>query len=130
MQQNAPLILQVEDEENIRKLITVNLVKRGYRVKEAYNGQEGLDNLRAQTPDLLILNILLPDMSGLDILDELNGESPPPSGFPVIIITASPINTERILHNYPRVAKIFTKPFEVMEVIEFIYQILPKVAED
>lgn len=125
MGQTAPLILQVEDEENIRKLITVNLVQRSYQVVEAFTGQEGLDQLRDQTPDLLILNIRLPDMSGLDILDQMDGVSLPTSDFPVIIITAFVIDTDSILHQYPRVARIFTKPFDVKEVIRFIYQILP-----
>ena len=125
MQHNAPLILQVEDEENIRKLITVNLVQRNYQVVEAFTGQDGLDQLRDQTPDLLILNIRLPDMSGLYILDQMDGKSLPLSDFPVIIISAFLIDTELILSQYPRVARIFTKPFDVKEVIGFIYQILP-----
>jgi DNA-binding response OmpR family regulator len=126
MQQNAPLILQVEDEDNIRKLITVNLVRRGYRVVEACDGQEGLQLLRNLTPDLLILNITLPDMSGLDILDRLNDNSLPPSDFPVIIITASPVDTGMILRQYTRVAKIFTKPFDIKEVIDFIHENTPQ----
>ncbi len=126
MQQYAPLILQVEDEDNIRKLITVNMVQRGYRVLEACTGQQGLQLLREQIPDLLILNIKLPDMSGLDILDHLNNNSLPSSDFPVIIITAFPIDTEMILSQYTRVAKIFTKPFGIKEVIDFIHEKTPQ----
>jgi DNA-binding response OmpR family regulator len=125
MKQNAPLILQVEDEENIRKLITVNLVQRGYRVIETYNGRQGLEELHRQTPDLLILNMGLPDMSGLDILDQLNGNLSPSSDFPVLIITASLVDTEAIMHRYPRVAHIFIKPFDVKSVIEMIQNLLP-----
>jgi DNA-binding response OmpR family regulator len=126
MQQHAPLVLQIEDEENIRKLITVNLVQRGYRVVEAWNGQEGLQQLRAQTPDLLVLNLMLPDMSGLDVLDHLNDNSLPPSDFSVIIITATLVDTEEIIRRYPRVIKIFIKPFDVKEVVELIHQKLPQ----
>jgi DNA-binding response OmpR family regulator len=129
MQQAVPTILQVEDEENIRKLLTVNLVQRGYNVVEAFTGEQGLEEIRNQTPDLLILNIRLPDMSGLDILDQLKDDSLPPSNFPAIIITAFVIDTQSVLRQYPRVAKIFTKPFDVKEVIEFIQQILPVIKE-
>jgi DNA-binding response OmpR family regulator len=129
MQQYAPLILQVEDEDNIRKLITVNMVRRGYRVVEACTGLQGLQALRDETPDLLVLNIKLPDMSGLDILDHLNDNSLPASDFPVIIITAFPIDTEMILRQYTRVAKIFTKPFDIKEVIDFIHENTPQVEQ-
>jgi DNA-binding response OmpR family regulator len=125
MQQNAPLIMQIEDEENIRKLMSVNLVQRGYRAVEAHNGEDGLEQIRAQTPDLLILNIRLPDMSGLDVLDHLDDNSPPYPDFPVIIITASLLDTEAITTHHPRVKKIFTKPFDIKDVVHFIQEEVP-----
>jgi two-component system, OmpR family, alkaline phosphatase synthesis response regulator PhoP len=126
MQQRVPTILQVEDEENIRKLITVNLVERGYHVVETYDGQQGLDYLRDQKPDLLILNILLPDISGLDLLDQLDENSAQFSDLPVILITASEVDKNRIVNEHPRVIRIFTKPFDVKEVVDFIHQKIPK----
>jgi DNA-binding response OmpR family regulator len=125
MQQNTPLIMQIEDEENIRKLISVNLVQRGYRAVEAYNGEDGLEQIRAQTPDLLILNIILPDMSGLDVLDHLDDNSPPSPYFPVIIITASLLDTETIITHHPRVKKVFTKPFDIKDIVHFIQEEIP-----
>ena len=125
MQTAAPLILQVEDEENIRKLISVNLEKRGYRVLEAHNGQQGLDHLRDVQPDLLILNMKLPDISGMEILEHLNEKDVPTTEIPVILISAYEIDKNQIQNQHPRVVKIFTKPFDVKEVIEFIYEIVP-----
>jgi two-component system, OmpR family, alkaline phosphatase synthesis response regulator PhoP len=126
MQRSVPMILHVEDEENIRKLITVNLIERGYQVVEAFNGQEALDNLRDQTPDLMILNIKLPDISGLDILEHLDDKNIPSSDVPVVLMTATDVDKDQIVSQHPRIVKIFTKPFDVKEVVDFIHEKLPK----
>ena len=70
-------ILVVEDEPNVRKLVVVNLIQRGYRVVEAENGQGAWKQLNAQKPALMILDIKLPDMMGWEILDQYGDEVPP-----------------------------------------------------
>lgn len=118
------MIHVVEDEENIRKLVTVNLVKRGHQVVEAPNATEGLGQLKHLKPDLMILNIKLPDLSGLDILDHLDRKFQPSVHFPVILITATMIDNAAILTRYPRVIRIFTKPFDIDELIAFVHDLL------
>jgi DNA-binding response OmpR family regulator len=118
------MIHVIEDEENIRKLVTVNLAKRGHEVVEAYNAEQGLKHLEHLRPELMILNIKLPDLSGLEILDHLDQMPPPYVNFPVVLITGTMIDDAAILRKYPRVIKIFTKPFDINELIAFVHDTL------
>src|SRR5215216_4405447 len=84
-------LLIVEDEVNIRKFVSANLVARGFQVVEAGNAEEGLDQLRENPPDVLVLDIRLPGMSGWDLL-QVMGEEAALSRVPVIVMTASVTN--------------------------------------
>jgi two-component system KDP operon response regulator KdpE len=76
-------ILIVEDEVNIRKLVSVNLVKRGYQVFEAVDGTEAMSLFRKQAIDLVLLDILLPGMSGVDLCAWIRARS----DVPIIILS-------------------------------------------
>jgi len=114
-------ILVVEDEKNVRKLVTVNLVQRGYKVLEAENGQEAWKHLNQQKPALLILDIKLPDLSGWDILDELATRS---ENFPVMIMTAMPVDQNSVLNQYPNIVEILVKPFNTDKLIDAVQHAL------
>jgi DNA-binding response OmpR family regulator len=118
------MIHVIEDEENIRKLVTVNLTRRGHEVVEASNAKEALTHLEHLKPDLMILNIKLPDLSGLEILDHLDRKFPSSINSPVILITGTMIDNAAILARYPRVIRIFTKPFDINELIAFVHATL------
>ena len=105
-------ILVVEDEPNVRKLVTVNLTQRGYRVLEAENGQKAWEHLNQQQPDLLILDIKLPDMSGWDILDQLGSRD-----LPVLVMSATPMDQNSILRQYPCIQEILVKPFNLDKLL-------------
>ena len=77
-------ILVVEDEPNISRLICSVLKKQGYEVIQAWNGKEGLMLLSSACPDLVILDLGLPDMDGMELLRELREWS----GMPVIVVSA------------------------------------------
>jgi CheY-like chemotaxis protein len=81
-------ILLIEDEMNIRLFVAANLEARGYRVLEAETGAQGLDTLRTAAPDVLILDMALPDMTGLDVLAQM-AAAPALSTIPTILMTAS-----------------------------------------
>jgi DNA-binding response OmpR family regulator len=79
-------ILVVDDEPDTLGLIELTLHTAGYQVQLASNGQEGLQMARSNTFDLILLDVMMPDVSGFDVLRELNKDTTPPP--PVIILTA------------------------------------------
>lgn len=110
-------ILIVEDDANIRKLISVNLTARGYEVIEARDAHEGLARLRDASPAMLLLDIKLPDMSGWEVLKIMTDDAAY-HPVPVIIITASlgnttptdPFYANKYLH------KVLKKPISIQEL--------------
>lgn len=119
-------ILVVEDEPNVRKLVAVNLIKRGYRVLEAESGQQAFKHLYDQKPALMILDIKLPDLSGWDILDHLTNVPTLSADFPVLVMTASPVDMNSVLSQYPSVVEILIKPFNADKLIAAIQRALAK----
>ena len=116
-------ILIVEDEANIRKLISVNLVARGYDVIEAEDARAGLAQLRDEKPDALLLDIKLPDMSGWDLLEVMATEPGYPQ-IPVIVITASLGNTGPERKSYKNLRKVMSKPVSIQELTREVKAIL------
>jgi DNA-binding response OmpR family regulator len=115
-----PTILVVEDEPNVRKLVVVNLLQRGYQVLEAENGQKALKYLNDQLPALLVLDIKLPDLSGWDILDQLAKTPHITSNLPVLVMTATPLDPTSVLNQYPSIVDILIKPFNANRLISAI----------
>ncbi|MEP6894339.1 MAG: response regulator [Chloroflexota bacterium] len=120
------MILVVEDDPNVRKFVAINLMKRGHQVVEGENGHQALAHLSEHTPDLIVLDIKLPDLSGWDILDRLNSTAALPADLPVLVMTASPINQAGILSKYPRVTEILIKPFNLDVLIVAIQRALKR----
>jgi two-component system alkaline phosphatase synthesis response regulator PhoP len=81
------LIVIIEDEEDIRELIRYNLDKEGYRVLLATSGEEGLDLVRNSMPDLVVLDLMLPGIDGLQVCRELKAD-PRTKSVPVVMVTA------------------------------------------
>ncbi|MBC7875750.1 MAG: response regulator [Anaerolineales bacterium] len=119
-------ILVVEDEPNVRKLVVINLIKRGYQVREAENGTQALQLIRHQKPSLLILDIKLPDLTGWDILDNITNDPAMSVDFPVLVMTASPIDQADALLKYKCIVQILIKPFNIDMLITAIQRALPK----
>jgi two-component system, OmpR family, alkaline phosphatase synthesis response regulator PhoP len=80
-------ILVVEDEEDIRELLTYNLEKEGYQVAGAVTGEEGLRALRDRRPDLVLLDLMLPGIDGLEVCRRIRGTAHT-QPLPIIILTA------------------------------------------
>ena len=81
-------ILVVEDEANVRKLVTVNLIRRGYTVFEAQDVQHALARLQTQAFDLIVLDIKLPDLTGWDLLAKIAADSTLDFDGPVLVMTS------------------------------------------
>lgn len=119
-------ILVVEDEPNVLKLVAINLRKRGYDVLEAENGQQAMGHLYRGRPDLMILDVKLPDITGWEILDRLTSAPTLSADFPVLVMTASPVDQGYILRHYPAVVEIVVKPFNIDRMITAIQHALSK----
>ncbi len=118
-----PKILVIEDEANIQKLMKTNLTASGYRVLVAGNGEEGLKLAQQEHPNLVLLDLRLPGMSGWDILMHIKTNRRLQK-TPVIIMTATvPQNQE---YKFPsmRTAGYLVKPFEVDELLRKVKQVL------
>ena len=117
-------VLVVEDEPNVRKLVVVNLISRGYTVLEAKNVLQALDHLNTATPDLMVLDIKLPEMSGWDLLTQIEADSNGTSKFPVLVMTAS-ISEAQVDHDqYANVVDVLIKPFSTTRLMAAIERAL------
>lgn len=117
-------VLVIEDRHNIRKFVSINLSARGYLVEEAADGREGLEKLRRNRPDVLLLDIKMPRMSGLDVLKAM-ARDPQLRSIPVIVMTASIANLDDG-HQYDNVEQILVKPLSVPDLVSMVGEVLSK----
>src|ERR671934_2418803 len=87
---NMAQILVVEDEESLLQTLRYNLVRAGYEVRLCTNGAQALDLVRAHPPDLLLLDLMLPGLDGLDVCRAVRAEvaNPSVSHLPILVLTA------------------------------------------
>jgi CheY-like chemotaxis protein len=117
-------VLVVEDEPNIRKLVSVNLTSRGYTVLEASTVPQALDQLRAVMPDLMILDIKLPEMTGWDLLTQIATDPTVTMKFPVVAMTASILEAQVDHDRYPNIVDVLIKPFSTTRLMTAIERAL------
>jgi two-component system alkaline phosphatase synthesis response regulator PhoP len=116
-------ILLIDDDAIIQQLVKANLVARGYKMLIASDGEQGLKLVESERPDLILLDIKLPGISGLDVLKSLKGNSSL-SGIPVIIATASAglVNAEK--SRELGAAGFLIKPFSIDKLVLQLKQVL------
>lgn len=110
-------VLVVDDEADILKLISENLLIRGYHVSLAKNGTEALTQLHDNLPSLMVLDIKLPDFTGWELLERIKTDPLITNDFPVLIMTASITETGVDLKTYPSVVEVLIKPFSINRFI-------------
>ena len=120
-----PKILVIDDEPNIQKLAKVNLAASGYQVLVAGNGEEGLRLAQVEHPNLILLDLRLPGMSGWDVLMSLKTNRKLQK-IPVIIMTATVPQSEEYKFSSMRTAGYLVKPFTVDELLRQVKQALGK----
>ncbi|WP_341833894.1 response regulator [Chitinophaga pollutisoli] len=113
------LILIIDDEPDICQLLQLSLTKHGYKVKYVHALKDGLQFLRQQKPDVLFLDIHLPDGSGLDILPQIKADYP---DLPVISISAYDNGMEKQKALTSGAAHFLPKPFNVGELTEILFE--------
>ncbi len=109
----ATRIVVIDDEKQIRRMLKIALSSAGYDVIEAENGRDGLSSVARQQPDLVILDLGLPDMDGKDVLKELREWSP----VPVIVLSVRNQDNEKIIALDYGAQDYVTKPFSVEELL-------------
>ncbi|MDR1308354.1 MAG: response regulator [Deltaproteobacteria bacterium] len=115
-QTTAPRILIVDDDELIHKLLGAILQKAGFSCLDALGGQEGLELARSERPELIILDIMMPGMSGFEVMRALKS-SPGTSSIPVIFLSGKFHNREKALARELGAADFMEKPFERSELL-------------
>ncbi|MEW6530323.1 MAG: response regulator transcription factor [Thermodesulfobacteriota bacterium] len=103
-------ILVVDDEEDILELVRYNLTKEGYQVTCAATGEKGLRSAKADRPDLVLLDLMLPGMDGLDVCRELKA-NPDTSRVPIVMITAKGEDADIVTGLELGADDYITKPF-------------------
>ena len=117
------LVMVIEDEKAIRDLVRYNFERAGYRVSTASDGEAGLKDIFASRPDVVVLDLMLPGQSGLEILRELRGE-PLTRDIPVIVLTARGAEMDKLLGFENGADDYLTKPFGVRELIARVKALL------
>jgi len=121
-------ILVIEDEKNILELVKYNLEQEGYRVLTANRGDLGLDLAMKQNPDLLILDLMLPEISGIEICKTLK-QNTKTTFIPIIMLTAKSQEADRILGLELGADDYVTKPFSPRELIARVKAVLRRTHE-
>jgi len=119
-------VLVVDDEADILKLISENLLARGYKVSEAKTAQDALGQLSAGQPSLMVLDIKLPDLTGWELLEKIESDPSISNEFPVLIMTASITDANMDLQKYPCVVEVLIKPFSISNFISAVKRSLDR----
>jgi len=127
MLQSVEKILVVDDEEDILDLVSFGLKKEGYRVLGSKNGAEGLQLALREKPDLVVLDIMLPGLSGIEVLKRLKYQRQT-QGIPVLMLTAKGEEVDRVLGFELGADDYLTKPFSVRELVLRIRAILKRLS--
>jgi len=118
-----PNILLVEDEENLHDTLRLNLELEGYEVSSAFTGPEALDKINTEYFDLVILDIMLPDIDGISVLETMRLSK---IESPVLILSARNSSADRINGLRKGADDYLTKPFELEELLLRVQKLIEK----
>ena len=121
-----PKILVVEDEEALATLLQYNLEKAGYTVDLARDGEEALTQVSEQKPDLVVLDWMLPAVSGVEVCRRLRGQADT-RNLPIVMLTARGEESDRIRGLDTGADDYLTKPFSMAELIARIRAVLRRI---
>ena len=123
---NKPMILVVEDDAAVRNLMAVTLETRGYRYHLAQNGAEALIEATTHQPDVMLLDLGLPDMDGVEIIRKVRSWS----GMPIIVISARTDDADKVEALDAGADDYLTKPFSVDEMLARLRVALRRINTD
>jgi two-component system phosphate regulon response regulator PhoB len=129
MSTKKPRILVVDDEPDAVELVGFNLKAAGYQVATAADGEEALRKARAQLPDLIVLDVMLPEVDGLEVCKILRRDGATAS-IPIIMLTAKAGEVDRVLGLELGADDYVTKPFSPRELVLRVKRLLRDVAPE
>src|SRR3989440_7607534 len=112
-------VLIIEDERQLTEVLTYNLQREGYETIVAHDGQEGLRKAQTLLPDLILLDLMLPVLGGLEVCRELRGGERTRS-IPIIMLTARAEETDQVVGFSLGADDYVTKPFSVKVLVQRI----------
>jgi two-component system response regulator VicR len=122
LDRQAKRLAYIEDEEEMIDLVRLILGHRGYTVIGAHGGQEGVKLIQKELPDMILLDLMMPDMDGWDVYHEIKSDELT-RNIPVIVITAKAQDIDKILGlQVAKVQDYISKPFKPQELVDRIEQ--------
>jgi len=126
MSTNLKCILCVEDEPEMIDLIRLILGRRGFEVIGATGGVEGLKMVREHQPDLVLLDLMMPDMDGWEVYQQIKADEKT-KGIPVIVVTAKAQSIDKVLGlHIAKVDDYIAKPFSPQDLLNSVEKVLQK----
>ena len=122
-------ILLVEDEANIRQLVRYNLEKEGFQIIEAVDGLQGVKLAKTEKPDLVLLDLMLPEMDGLEVCRNIKGNTAT-SSLPIIMLTAKSEEIDKVIGLELGADDYMTKPFSPRELVARVKAVLRRSQKD
>jgi two-component system response regulator VicR len=124
MAEKKKRVVYIEDEQEMIDLVRLILNRRGFDVTGANGGREGLDMVRRLLPDLVLLDLMMPDMDGWDVYQQMKAEEAT-RHIPVIIITAKAQSIDKVLGlHIAKVEDYISKPFSPQELMDSVENVL------
>ena len=125
----TPDILVVDDEPDVARIISLNLEMEGYSVRVAHDGLEALDKVDSSKPDCILLDIMMPEMDGWEVLRVLKSD-PAKAEIPVIVVTARNSDVDQIKGFSGGAVEYITKPFDPALLKDYVEKaLLPRDLE-
>ncbi len=121
----AATVLVVEDDPTILQLLEVNFEMEGFTVLRAEDGLVGLDVARSKRPDVIVSDVMMPNMSGLEMVQELKAD-PDTAGIPVILLSAKAQGSDVRQGIEAGADDYVTKPFEPLDLIDRVTSLLAR----
>lgn len=127
--QESNLILIVDDEPEVHTVLGKMLVREGYAIQSAYNAEEAFEKVKTRRPDLIILDIMMPKVSGIEVCNSLKGD-PETKDILILIVSARDAQADRIEGLTHGADDYVSKPFHLRSLVRKIEHMLQKRREE
>ncbi|MEK3910808.1 response regulator [Paenibacillus sp. FSL H7-0331] len=117
-------ILLADDEMALRFLLTETLADEGYNITEAEDGKEALDYIKSNKYDLIILDYMMPELTGVEVCEWLRNHDNPNQQSPVILLTAKALEKDRDRARTAGVSTYIVKPFSPLQLADTVQQLI------
>ncbi|MBE9508978.1 MAG: response regulator [Chloroflexi bacterium] len=122
--EDTKVVVCIEDEPEMIELVKLILGRKGFELVGAVGGREGLDTVRRLKPDLVLLDLMMPDMDGWEVYQQMKTDSDL-KDIPVIVVTAKAQSIDKVLGlHIAKVDDYVTKPFGPQELLESVNKVL------